>query len=154
MEHESARIGEVFNFGMLHLEWPTALFIFVVFILTVLVLNNLLFKPILKTLEGRQSEIDSNNKDIQKLLQTIAGTEESYNDKLMDVRNAIQQTRQQAVDEASAEAKQMIETTRSSVAVTLDKAEKELAEERANALKEAVSLTEALAKLIKTKVLA
>lgn len=154
MEQGSARIGEVFNFGLLHLEWPTALFVFVVFVLTVIVLNTFLFKPILRTLEARQSEIDSNKKNTTDLAQTIENSQKDYEAKLAEMRETVQQSRQEAVEEALANAKKMVESTKESVAKKLEEAEKELEGERNNALKEAASLTTDLAQLIKSKVLA
>lgn len=154
MEHGSARIGEVFNFGMLHLEWPTALFILIVFIVTTILLNTLLFKPILRTLEARQSQIDDQLGQTEGLSASIEKSENDYESKLSDVREKIQQTRQTALNEALDSSKQIIGDTRDTITTKLEAAEKELVTERENALKEAASLTEGLAQLIKSKVLA
>lgn len=154
MAHGSARIGEVFNFGMLHFEWPTALFILVVFVVTMIVLNTLLFKPILRTLEARQSQIDNNLKQTDELAASIEKSECDYETQLADVREKIQQTRQSALDEAMEKSKQIIGETKESIADKLAEAGTELNKERENALKEAASLTEGLAQLIKTKLLA
>ena len=75
MEHKAA-IGEVFNFGVLHLEWPTALFIFVVFILTMLILNTLLFKPVLRSVEGRQGILDQRTGRLEEISQTLTDFQE------------------------------------------------------------------------------
>lgn len=154
MEHGSARIGEVFNFGMLHLEWPTALFILVVFVVTMILLNSLLFKPIVRTLEARQAKVDDNIKQTQGLSASIEKSESDYEARLSDVREKINQTRQSALSEALESSKKIIGDTQDVVAGKLEEAEKELIKERDNALKEAASLTENLAQLIKSKVLA
>ncbi len=150
----SAKIGEVFNFGMLHLEWPTALFVFVVFIITTIVLNTLLFKPILRTLESRRSEIDMNIDQSQNMSQAIEKSEQDYQSKLAGVRDKIQQSRQQAIDEAMGKANELLDNSKESIAKKLEDAEKELSKERAESMKDAASLTEELSQLIKTKVLA
>jgi len=154
MAHGSERIGEVFNFGMLHLEWPTALFILVVFIVTMILLNALLFKPILRTLEARQTEMEASRKQTDGIKTAILNSESDYNAKLADVRLKIQSTRQSALEEAMEASKLIIGEARDKVVAKLEKAEQELTKERENALKEAASLTENLAKLIKSKVLA
>lgn len=154
MESGSARIGEIFNFGMLHLEWPTALFIFVVFILTMIVLNTFLFKPIIRTLESRQSELDKNKSESQGLTETIEKSEEDYQSKLSDLRETIQKTRQEALDEAIGSARQKVDQAKESVNQKLEAASKELDTERKSAMEQAKSLTGELSQLIKAKVLA
>jgi F-type H+-transporting ATPase subunit b len=154
MEHGSDTIGEVFNFGMLHLEWPTALFVFVLFILTMIVLNSLLFKPIIRTLESRQSQIDKDKEESGKLAKNLETSERDYQGKLSDVRETIQKSHQQAIDEAHRKTNQMVESAKEAVSAKIADATKELDSERANALKEASSLTKELSQLIKSKVLA
>jgi len=154
MEHGSARIGQIFDFGMLHLEWPTALFILAVFLITMICLNLLLFKPIIRTLEARQSEVDKNIDEKESLSARIKQTEQDYQANLADVRETIQQIRQDALDEALNRSKQLIDQARKSISGKLDEAQKELNREREAALKEAATLTEGLSQLIKNKVLA
>ncbi len=154
MEHGSARIGEIFDFGMLHLEWPTALFILIVFVVTMILLNNLLFKPILKTLELRQSGIDKSTQETESLASSCTKTESDYEAKLIDVREKIQLARQSSLDEALEHSKRILGETKNAITAKLEESEKELVIERENALKEAASLTEGLAQLIKSKVLA
>ncbi len=154
MDNGSARIGEVFNFGMLHLEWPTALFVLCCFVLTVIVLNTMLFKPIIRTLEARQSDLDKNKGDAKDLAQTVEKSEQDYQDKLSEMKVSIQQSRQEALDAAMTSAKSMVEDAKSSVSNKLEESTKEMEQERTNALKEAASLTSELSQLIKSKVLA
>lgn len=154
MEHGSAPIGEIFNFGMLHLEWPTALFIFVVFLLTMIVLNTLLFKPILRTLEARQSVFDKNKSEVKNLTRTIDESEKDYQAKLTEMRESIQKSRQMAIDEALKYANQKVDQAKAGVVKQLENAEKELEAERVAALKQAASFTGELSQLIKSKVLA
>ncbi len=154
MEHGSVKIGAIFDFGLFHLEWPTALFVFVVFAFTMFVLNTLLFRPILRTLETRQSNIDRDKQETQKLSSTIATSEQNYQSRLSDLKEKIQQTRQEALDDAMEKAKQAIGQTRESIEKKLETAEKELSQERNSAMKEASSMVEGLAQLISKKVLA
>jgi len=154
MEHGSARVGEIFDFGMLHLEWPTALFILVIFLLTMFVLNALLFQPILKTLESRQKDLDQNKKETEDLARSIEKSDQDYQAKLAEMREEIQSSRQNAIDEALANAKQIVEQAKENINQKLADAEKELDQERQSALDQAASLTSDLTQLIKSKVLA
>lgn len=153
MEHGSARIGELFDFGMLHLEWPTALFVFVVFLLTMIVLNSLLFKPILRTLEARQAEIDKSKEEAAKAKMKNEQAQNDYESKLADMRETIHRSRQEALDEAMKNASQLIDQAKKSMASKIEDAEKEIQTEQKKALDEAASITGDLAKMIKARVL-
>jgi F-type H+-transporting ATPase subunit b len=138
---------------MLHLEWPTALFILVVFLLTMIVLNTLLFKPILRTLEARQSVFNKSKNEAKSLAQTIDKSEKDYQAKLAEMRESVQKSRQEAVDEALRYANQKVDQAKASVVKQLEIAEKELETERKAALAQAASLTGELSQMIKSKVL-
>lgn len=154
MENGTTRIGEIFNYGILHLEWPTALFIVIVFFLTMVILHNLLFRPILRTLEARESKINENNAKTEKTASELDHLQQQYQSKLGDIREQIQQERQNALDESSEKARVIIKNAKEAVTKEIEDAEKSLNEERNIALKEAESLVEGLAQLIKTKALA
>lgn len=139
---------------MLHLEWPTALFVFCCFILTMIVLNSMLFKPILRTLESRQSKLDKNKEESKDLTHTIEKSEQDYQGKLSEMKETIQQSRQEALDEAMKKANQLINNAKSAISSKLEDSEKALEQERSNALKDAAALTGELSQLIKSKVLA
>jgi len=154
MENGTTRIGEIFNYGILHLEWPTALFIVIVFFLTMIILHNLLFRPILRTLEARESEIDKNNEQTEKSASDLDRLQQEYQTKLVAIREQIQQERQDALDEALQKAKEIVDKSRAAITNEIEDAEKALAEERNSAITEAETLVEGLAQTIKTKVLA
>lgn len=153
MENGTARIGEIFNYGILHLEWPTALFIVIVFFTTMIILHNLLFRPVLRTLEARETETGKNDEQSEKTSTELEHMQTDYESKLVEIRAQIQQERQSALNEAIEKANQIVDTTRSAITQEIEKAEIALAEDRNNAMKEAESLVEGLAQLIKTKVL-
>ena len=153
MENGTARIGEVFNYGILHLEWTTALFIVVVFFITMIILHNLLFRPILRTLEAREAETGKNDNRTEKSFKELELLQSDYESKLVVIREQIQQERQSALNEALEKANQIVETARTAITKEIEEAEGALAEERNSAMKEAESLVEGLAQLIKTKVL-
>ena len=61
----------LFNFGLIHFEWTTALFVLVVFCCAVLLLHFFLFRPVLRTLNNRDKQQDNLQDDITKLNQEI-----------------------------------------------------------------------------------
>ncbi|PCI28280.1 MAG: hypothetical protein COB67_06790 [SAR324 cluster bacterium] len=145
------RFGELFNYGILHLEWPSALFTLVVFLITMFFLNQLLFAPILRSLEARDAELDKNEEKVKSLAQKIEESERNYQEKLKIAQGRIQSSRQQALEEAMGKAKSIMVKAKEAAEKRLGEAEKEISAERDNALKQAAGLTQDLAKLINTR---
>ena len=156
MEHGSVvtRPGQVFDFGLLHLEWTTALFILVVFVITMFLLNTLLFKPIIRTLEARQAGIDKNNDKVKGGNETVESSEKNYQEKLADVNTKIQASRLEALKIAKEEANKILEQVKASTSEKLDAAGKELADDQKKAMENVAGLSDELAQIINAKVLA
>jgi F-type H+-transporting ATPase subunit b len=154
MEHGTKVAGEVFNFGLLHLEWTTALFVFIVFIITMIALNTLLFKPILRTLEGRQAGIDKNNDNVKGVNETVELSEKDYQVKLAEVNQKIHSARLEALNIAKEEANKILEQVKASTSEKLDAAGKELADDQKQAMEKVAGLSNELAQIINAKVLA
>ena len=156
MEHGSVvtRPGQVFDFGLLHLEWTTALFILVVFVITMFLLNTLLFKPIIRTLEARQAGIDKNNDKVKGVNETVESSEKNYQEKLADVNTKIQASRLEALKIAKEEANKILEQVKASTSEKLDAAGKELADDQKKAMDKVAGLSDVLAQIINAKVLA
>ncbi|MBT4287978.1 ATP synthase F0 subunit B [Candidatus Falkowbacteria bacterium] len=156
MEHGSVvtRPGQVFDFGLLHLEWTTALFILVVFVITMFLLNTLLFKPIIRTLEARQAGIDKNNDKVKGVNETVESSEKNYQEKLADVNTKIQASRLEALKIAKEEANKILEQVKASTSEKLDAAGKELADDQKKAMENVAGLSDELAQIINAKVLA
>ncbi len=154
MEHGTARAGEVFNFGLLHLEWTTALFVFFVFIITMILLNSLLFKPILRTLEARQAGIDENDNKVKGVNETVESSEKDYQVKLAEVNEKIQTARLEALKSAKEEANKIYEQVKASADEKLAAAGKELVADQKKAMDQVSTLSKELAQVINAKVLA
>ena len=146
--------GEVFNFGLLHLEWTTALFVLVVFVITTYLLNILLFKPILRTLDARQSKLDRNSEKVADLQTAVEATEKEYGDKLSDISENIRLARHEALQSAKAEANRILEQAKEATSEKLEVAGKEIAKDREQAVNQVATLAKSLARLIETKALA
>lgn len=151
MEH--GKVGELFNFGVLHMEWPSALFVFVVFMITMFLLNRLLFKPILQTLDLRQAGVDKNEQKAEELLSSLEEAERNYQGKLEEMQQMIQASRQAALEEAKSEANAIVAAAKESTDKKITEAEESLLKEKEAALAEAKNLTKGLAELINTKVI-
>jgi len=154
MEHGTKVAGEVFNFGLLHLEWTTAAFVLVVFLITMILLNAWLFKPILRTLEGRQEKINKSDKKVNDLNVTVESSEKNYQEKLSDVNEKIRTARQEALKDAKEETNKILEQVKASTDATLVAAEKDLADDQKKAMDQVATLSKDLAQIINAKVLA
>ncbi|MDH5559378.1 MAG: ATP synthase F0 subunit B [Deltaproteobacteria bacterium] len=149
MGHE--RIGEIFNFGVLHLEWPTALYIFVVFLITMFLLNTWLFKPILRTLENRRKVNDKNLETIKNLSTAIDASRETYLSKLEKTQKEILGEQQRGIETASRQAKEILDAARKISDEKIEEAFAEIRREKEDALVLAKKLTQDLAESIQKK---
>jgi len=148
------RIGEVFNFGTLHMEWPTALFVFVMFMITVTALNLLLYKPLLATLEARENADDGAGERLDSIEKELVALEDSYKQVLNTAHRANEAAHKVAVAEANAEAQVFITEAKERSAVTMESATREIESEIVTATAQAKELATGLAETIQTKVLA
>lgn len=154
MEHGTAPAGEVFNFGLLHLEWTTALFVFAVFVTTAYLLNRLLFKPILRTLEARREKLDRNENEVERLRSAVESSEKEIEKRLSDIAGNMRTARAEALTSAKKDAARIVEQVKASASERLEAGEREIAESRRQAMDRVAGLAENLAQLIRTKLLA
>lgn len=61
----------IFNFGLLHLEWTNALFVFIIFSTVVFLLHFLLFKPIIRTITNRENNQNLSQNEVAELQKNI-----------------------------------------------------------------------------------
>jgi F-type H+-transporting ATPase subunit b len=87
---------EVFDFQILHLQLNTPLFIFVLLLVVMLALNYLLFRPVLRTLDGRQAEYDRLAQQAEQQKNELAALTEQYKRDLDRVRGEVEAVRQDA----------------------------------------------------------
>ena len=117
-------------------------------------LNTLLFKPIIRTLEARQAGIDKNNDKVKGVNETVESSEKNYQEKLADVNTKIQASRLEALKIAKEEANKILEQVKASTSEKLDAAGKELADDQKKAMENVAGLSDELAQIINAKVLA
>lgn len=152
MEH--ANFGEVFNFGVLHMEWPTAVFIFAVFMVTLFFLNLLLFQPLLRTLDAREQMMTGSDDRMGEIEKELADLQAHYLATLHKSQAENDEAHQKALKEAQAEAAQITTTAREGASERMASTEKEVESQMGAAKDEAKELAKGLAELIQNKVLA
>lgn len=152
MEH-AVRPGAIFDYGVLHLEWPTAAFIAVVFLLTMFLLNLLLFKPLLRTLEGRETILSKSRQRLGEIAQAVTAAEASFQAKQTALFEEISSQFQEAMADAQKQAGILTEKARLEAQESYKQAEAAIEAEVQSALSEAKGLAQDLARLIQTKVL-
>lgn len=80
---------KIIDLGIITLEWPTALFTLVVFLVVIYLMNELLFKPVINNLENRKEFIKQNqekhaevSQENDRLTKEISDTKTKYWDEL------------------------------------------------------------------------
>ncbi len=145
--------GAIFNYGILHLEWPTALFILVVFSTTMLLLNLLLFKPLLRTLEGRALILSQGNERLEAIQTELEAAQAAFEAAQAKMLAEVGEEFQASMAASQQQASQITEAAKEKAQQTLSAATDEIDQEMSQATKEAKGLAKELASLIQTKVL-
>ena len=127
---------------------------FVVFIITMILLNQFLFKPILRTLEARQAKVDKNNSRSSELVASIESSEKDYQKSLAEVNETIRHARQEALQKAKDHANSVLTKVKEEAAVKIESAQADLAKNKDAALIEAETLSKELAEAITKNIIA
>ncbi|HUJ74838.1 MAG TPA: ATP synthase F0 subunit B, partial [bacterium] len=103
---------KLFDFQLLHLELNSLLFMVILALVVMLLMNWLLFRPVLRTLDARaelmqrlQGEVESQRKELDQLSQI-------YRQDLARVRAQVEQVRHQAHAEAQREVEHVMQQAR------------------------------------------
>src|SRR5271156_2978267 len=87
---------ELFDFQILHLQLNTPLFILALLLIVMASLHFLLFKPVLRTLDGRKQEVERLNSETREQQAEVARLTEQYKRDLDVARGQIELARQAA----------------------------------------------------------
>lgn len=152
MVHETPH-GSLFDFGLLHMEWPTALFVFVVFMITMIGLNTLLFKPLLRTLSNRDDEIEKHRTKAGNAVSSIEAAEQEYEKSLTEAKAQVEAVRNKNKEEALEESKSIINEARNATQAKLEGSQAEVAKELEQAHQDAKNIAAELSDMIQSKAL-
>ena len=143
----------VFDYGVLHLELNTALFILVLFGIVVFSLNRLLFRPVLRTLDNRTALVEGIQSDNAAKEAEIERLTEEYRANLERVREEVAQFRQETRRAASLEADSILAAARETAERELEAGLATLKSQMAGLRAEALGNVERLAEQITQSVL-
>jgi F-type H+-transporting ATPase subunit b len=87
---------DIFDFQILHLQLNTPLFILALILVLMVCMNLLLFRPVLRTLDGRQREFERLGNEATAQKAELAGLTGQYRVDLDRVRGEVETVRQQA----------------------------------------------------------
>jgi F-type H+-transporting ATPase subunit b len=140
----SEHLIPIFDYGVLHLELNTALFILVLFLVVMFALNWLLFKPVLRTLDGRAALLAGIQTDNARKEQEIAKLTREYETRMAQIRDEIDRLRQDSRRESAKAAEGIVSAARQAaeqkMSSVLAELQREVARVRAEALAGAKSL--------------
>lgn len=107
---------QIFDFGLLHLEWSNAVFVLYVFLVVMIGLNFWLFRPILQTLEIRR-QITKKQKTNQQIAEKACqDLELEYDTKLNKAEQAIQRLLETKKLEQQEQTKQALKSAQEELA--------------------------------------
>ena len=96
------------------------------FIILVLVLNHLLYKPLLKILDERKEKIDGTLKEAEQMMEEAEHKLEEYNNRIRQARQQAQQIVAEGRLKASEEQKRILASVRKEAEERLEKLQQEL----------------------------
>lgn len=117
---------EIFDFQILHLQLNTPLFILALVLIVMASLHFLLFRPVLRTLDGRQAELTKLDTQAQQQRAEVARLAEQYRKDLDAARAQVEQVRGQAHAEARKQYEELLEQARKAAGKELQDALAEL----------------------------
>ena len=108
----SEHLIPIFDFGVLHLELNTALFILVLVLVVMYAMNRLLFQPVLRTLDNRAASMEQIREATARHAGEVEQLEKNYEARLAKVREEVLQFRNEARREAQAEVAAILDEAR------------------------------------------
>jgi F-type H+-transporting ATPase subunit b len=103
---------EVFDFQILHLQLNTPLFILALILIVMVCVNILLFRPVLRTLDGRRGELDRLANETAGQKAELAALTDRYKRDLDRVRGEVETVRQEAHAASQKAQEQVLEQAR------------------------------------------
>lgn len=149
----SEHLIPIFDFGVLHLELNTALFIFVLVLIVMFAMNRLLFQPVLRSLDNRAALMDRLGESARARSEKIGQLTAEYEAQLAQVREDVNRYRQEARRQAQAEVAETLAESRRIAEQELQSATGELEREVARIRAELMGGVDGLAERVTVRVL-
>jgi F-type H+-transporting ATPase subunit b len=150
---QSEYLVPIFDYGVLHLELNTAVFILALFLIVTFVLNRMLFRPVLRTLDARAALVNGVREDNAKKQDEIAQLTREYETRMDEIRHELDRFRQDARRQASRDAEAILGRARDDSEKRLAKSMGELDAEINRLRGEVLGSAGALAQHITTRIL-
>ena len=117
---------KVFDFGLLHMEVNTPLFILALVLVLMFALNFLLFRPVLRTLDNRKAHAAAQNGAAESAAAEIDRLAGQYETDLAHMRSEVAQVRQEGHQAAQAEGSRILSLAREAAQADFEAAIAEL----------------------------
>ena len=143
----------IFDYGVLHLELNTALFIFVLVLIVMYSMNRLLFNPVLRTLDNRTQMLGKLRDSTQQQLREIEALDRDYQTQFAQVREEVNTYRQEARRDAQDAVEAVLADARKAVEMDLSSALSDLEKEALRLRDELAQRVGGLAQQISRRVL-
>lgn len=103
------------------------------FLLLILILHRLLYKPILAMIAKRKKQLEASEAEIRDLQQTVDAKMAAYEARLLEIKNEAMERKNGIVSEGTAEATALIEAVREELPGMMDRFRSRLEEQMATA---------------------
>lgn len=149
----SEKLVRLFDFGMLHMEANTVVFIFILLLVVMFFMNRFLFSPVLRTLDARAGALETMRTQVENGKKEIAQLSENYQASLEKVRAEVGEVRAESRKEAAQQVEEILKKARSQADQTLKAALSELEKEVAQASTELSQAAQGLAQKTADRIL-
>ena len=118
---ENAWGGFSVDYGLLHLQLATPFAVMIVLFIMIYALNNLLFQPVLRTLDNRRDAIAKSQQSVIQVTEEVESLKQEFQQKLDTIRTEALHIRNSAHEESIVERESMIPKERQTLENELEK---------------------------------
>ncbi len=150
---DNAWFGFNMDYGLLHLQLATPLFVFILLLIVIFTMNKLLFQPVFRTLENRKKVMEESKAKAASANVEITKLREEYENQLNTARIDVSNIYTSARQEAQKQRDELIQQVRQAGEAELEKGKAALAQEIETAKNQLTTLTENLAGITANRLL-
>lgn len=149
---QSEYLVRIFDYGVLHLELNTALFILALFLTVTFVLNRLLFRPVLLTLDARAALVTAVREDNTRKQGEIDRLTAEYEARMDEIRAELDRFRQEARRETAQQVEGILSRARTQaeqrLATAMGELERDMQQVRKDVLQGAGQLAQQITRRV------